>query len=400
MTTKGHDTQGIALRFVIMVGVLSLFADFTYEGSRSIIGPYLATLQASGKVVSIVTGFGELLGYALRLLSGRLTDSTSRYWAIAIFGYAVQMGSVPTLALTDSWPAAAVLIILERVGKAIRNPSRDAMLSHAGRQIGGYGWAFGLHQAFDQLGAVIGPLAVAAVLAYEGSYRPAFAVLLLPAIVNLSLVWLARFLYPTPQAMEVRQSHDGADRQLPIVFWVYLTGAALIAGGFADYALIAFNFGRTGAVPGEYIAVFYAVAMAISGAGSLVLGKLFDRFGVIVLVIVTAVSALFAPLVFLGDFWTALIGAAIWGLGTGFHESIIPAVVAPMVSPQRRASAFGLFTAGYGISWFVGSAIIGVLYDVSLAGVIAFCLVSQFSAIPIFVWVARRMRTGHTSRAV
>jgi MFS family permease len=384
---KSRSKQG-ALRFIVLIGVLSFFADFTYEGSRSIVGPYLATLQATGTIVGIVTGFGELLGYALRLFSGRWADATGRYWPITIFGYVVQMASVPALALTGSWPAAAVLIILERVGKAIRNPPRDVMLSHAGKQVGGYGWAFGLHEALDQFGAMFGPLVVAAVLAHGGSYREAFAVLLAPAVINLSLVLLARVLYPKPEDME-RSPSRTAGSGLPRVFSIYLLGAILVAAGFADYPLIAFHFSRQGTVPADWIAIFYAVAMAVSGTGSLIFGKLFDRFGFAVLVILTMVSALFAPLVFLGGFWAALIGAAIWGLGMGVHESIIPAAVAPMVSIRRRASAFGLFTAGYGTFWFIGSAAIGILYDLSLPAVVAFCVVTQLAAVPIFMWVGR-----------
>jgi MFS family permease len=381
-----------ALRFIVLIGILSFFADFTYEGSRSSIGPYLATLQATGTIVGVVTGFGELLGYALRLFSGRWADATGRYWPITIFGYVVQMASVPALALTGSWPAAAVLVILERVGKAIRNPPRDVMLSHAGKQAGGYGWAFGLHEALDQFGAMFGPLTVAAVLAHGGSYREAFAILLVPAVINLSLVLLARVLYPKPEDMEKPPSATGGSG-LPRVFWIYLLGAILVAAGFADYPLIAFHFSREGTVPGDWVAIFYAVAMAVSGTGSLIFGRLFDRFGLAVLVIVTLISALFAPLVFLGGFWAALIGAAVWGLGMGVHESIIPAAVAPMVSIRRRASAFGLFTAGYGIFWFIGSAAIGILYDLSLPAVIAFCVITQLAAVPIFIWV-RQHRAG------
>jgi MFS family permease len=386
----------IALRFIVLIGILSFFADFTYEGSRSIVGPYLATLQASGTVVGIVAGFGELLGYGLRLFSGRWADATGRYWPITIFGYVVQMASVPALALTGSWPAAAVLIILERIGKAIRNPPRDVMLSHAGKQAGGYGWAFGLHEALDQFGAMFGPLAVSAVLAHNGNYREAFAVLLVPAVINLSLVLLARFLYPKPQDLD-RSPQATARTELPRIFWIYLLGAILVAAGFADYPLIAYHFARAGTVPGNWIAIFYAIAMAVSGTGSLVLGRLFDRYGFVVLVMLTLASALFAPLVFLGGFWLALLGAAIWGLGMGVHESIIPAAVSPMVSPRRRASAFGMFTAGYGIFWFLGSAVIGILYDVSVPAVIGFCVVTQLAAVPVFIWVGRRPLARHRS---
>jgi MFS family permease len=181
---------------------------------------------------------------------------------------------------------------------------------------------------------------------------------------------------------------------LPSVYWVYLAGAALVAAGFADYPVIAYHFGKTQSVPGEWIAVFYAVAMAVSGAGSLLFGRLFDRFGFAVLIALTLISALFAPLVFLGGFWLALIGAAIWGLGMGVHESIIPAAVAPMVPVARRASAFGLFTAGYGVSWFLGSAAIAILYDRSVPATVAFCVAAELLAIPMFLWVGRRYRAA------
>jgi len=384
-------TTRTAFRFVLLIGVLSFFADFTYEGSRSILGPFLATLAASGTVVGVVTGFGELLGYGLRLVSGRLADATGKFWPITIFGYVVQMASVPALALVDSWPAAAVLIILERVGKAIRNPPCDVMLSHAAKDVGGYGWVFGLHEALDQFGAMVGPLAVAAVLAHRGDYRLAFGVLAVPALINLALVVTARILYPRPQDLESLPP-ELRGKELPRLFWVYLAGAALVAAGFADYPLMAFHWSQANVVSGDWIAIFYAVAMAVSGTGSLVLGKLFDRYGFTVLVVLTLVSALFAPLAFLGDFWVALAGAAIWGLGMGVHESIIPAAVAPMVPVERRASAFGMFTAGYGLFWFLGSAVIGVLYDSSIPATIAFCMVTQLAAVPIFFGVGKRYR--------
>ena len=381
--------RNVAVRFVLLIGILSFFADFTYEGSRSILGPYLQALGASATAVGIVTGLGELLGYGLRLVSGRWADATGKFWPITILGYIVQMASVPALALTQNWPMAAALIILERIGKATRNPPRDVMLSHAAKQVGGYGLVFGIHEAMDQFGAMFGPLLVAFVLARHGSYHEAFAVLLIPAVINLLFVGVARSLYPRPQDMESSPAEISGEG-LPKVFWIYLGGAALVAAGFADYPVIAYHFGKAHTVPAEWIAIFYSVAMAVSGTGSLVFGRLFDRFGFKVLVALTAVAALFAPLVFLGGFWTALLGAAIWGVGIGVHESIIPAAVAPMVPVQHRASAFGLFTAGYGLAWFLGSAAIGILYDASLPATIIFCVVAQVAAIPVFVVVGRQ----------
>jgi predicted MFS family arabinose efflux permease len=385
MTTPSKRT--VALRFVLMVGALSFFADFTYEGSRSILGPFLAVLQASATTVGIVTGAGELLGYGLRIVSGRYADLSRRFWPITIFGYVVQMLSVPALALVNHWPAAAALIILERVGKAIRNPPRDVMLSHAAKELG-YGWAFGVHEALDQFGALFGPLAVAAVLAARGEYRIAFGTLLVPGLLCLILVLVARRLYPHPEDMETQVPNVKA-QGLPRTFWIYLAGAGLVAAGFADFPLIAYHFHKVSSVSQIGIPILYSIAMAVSGAGSLVFGRLFDRFGIAILVPLTLVSALFAPLVFLGGFWIALLGSALWGLGMGVHESIIPAAVAPMVVPERRASAFGLFTAGYGMSWFLGSVAIGILYDRSVTATIVFCVALELAAVPIFLAVRR-----------
>ncbi|HEV2729014.1 MAG TPA: MFS transporter [Terriglobales bacterium] len=378
-----------ALKFVVLIGVVSFFADFTYEGARSVTGPYLAILGASATLVGFIAGFGELLGYGLRLVSGRLSERTGEFWPITLFGYVVQMSAVPLLALAPNWRIAGLLIVVERIGKAIRNPPRDVMLSHAAKQIG-YGWGFGLHEALDQFGALVGPLVVAAVLAGRGNYRTAFAVLLVPAIVTLCLLVFARFSYPKPEDLEVSVPNVEA-AGLPRVFWIYLVAAGLVAAGFADFSLMAYHFEKASVIPNTWVPVFYSVAMAVSGIGSLLFGRLFDRVGIWILVPLTLIAAASAPLVFLGGFWLALIGSALWGLGMGVHESIIPAAVATMVPQQRRPSAYGIFTAGYGVCWFIGSVIIGRLYDVSVFALIVFSVLAQLAAIPIFVIVKKRL---------
>jgi predicted MFS family arabinose efflux permease len=378
-----------ALKFVLMVGVMSFFADFTYEGSRSIIGPYLGTLGAGALTISVVSGFGEFLGYGLRLFSGRGADRTGRYWPITIGGYVVQMAAVPLLALAGSWQVAALLIIAERVGKATRNPPRDAMLSHAAKGMG-YGWGFGVHEALDQFGAMFGPLLVALVLAVsQHDYKLAFAALAVPAAITLSLVLVARRFFPRPQDLAAGPA-EVTTAGLPRVFWVYLAGAALAAAGFADFPLIAFHFQQAATTAAPLIPVFYAVAMAVSGTGSLIFGRLFDRAGIGVLIPLTVAAAAYAPLVFLGGTWAGLAGMALWGLGMGVQESIIPAAVAPMVAPDRRASAYGLFTGAYGTAWVLGSVVIGLLFDTSLGAVTAFAVAAQLAAVPFLALVLRR----------
>jgi MFS family permease len=379
----------VALRFVLMIGVVSFFADFVYEGGRSISGPFLETLGASGAIVGVVAGLGELLGYGLRFFSGRISERTRQFWLMTLLGYFLQMAVVPALALAGNWQVASVLIVLERVGKAIRNPPRDVMLSHAGKEMG-IGWAFGLHEGLDQAGALIGPLVLALILAHRGDYRVAFATLLIPAVITAVLIVVTKFLYRRPEDLEPHSPAMHA-AGLGRAFWIYLVGAALVAAGFADYQLIAFHLQKHGVASAIWIPIFYSVAMATSGAGSLLFGKLFDRFGVTVLIPLTFISIASAPLVFLGGFDLALVGAAVWGLGMGVHESIIPAAVAGMVPVERRPSAYGMFTAAYGIFWFLGSAAIGFLYDVSVVGAVIFCVATGVASLPFFFAIRRKM---------
>ncbi len=384
-----QPSKSNVLRFVIFLGVVSLFADLTYEGARSIAGPFLAILGASGTVVGIVAGFGELVGYGLRLLSGLISDRTRRYWAVTIFGYVVNLTAVPLLALAGRWEMAAMLLIAERVGKAIRTPARDAMLSHATSRLGA-GWAFGLHEALDQVGAVAGPLTVAAVLRSGNNYRFAFAVLLLPALIAIAVLLVARALYPRPRDLEPTAPELHASG-FPRAYWWYLAAVAFVAAGYADFPLIAFHFQRTAVVPPNWIPIFYAVAMGVDALAALIFGYFYDRIGVSALISASLISALAAPLTFLGDFWGALLGAAVWGIGMGAQESVMRAAVAGMVSPDRRGSAYGFFNAGYGVTWFLGSALLGALYDISIPALIAFSVLAQLASVPLLVMTKKRM---------
>jgi MFS family permease len=385
---KTAVSRGRAVKFIVLLGIVSLFADATYEGARSITGPFLGSLGASATIVGIVAGLGELVGYALRLVSGYLSDRTGKYWTITVIGYVVNLLAVPVLALAGRWEIAAALIIAERFGKAIRNPPRDAMLSHATSEVG-RGWGFGLHEALDQIGAVLGPLIVSAVLFLKGTYQSSFAVLLIPALMAISILIFARVLYPTPRDMEA-VSEKPTGRGFPKVYWIYLAAVACIAAGYADYPLIAYHFGKVSSVPRDWIPVFYAVAMGVDALAALIFGRLFDRFGLVVMIGAVVLSALFAPLVFMGDFGLALVGVALWGIGMGAQESIMRAAIANMVPADRRGTAYGVFNTSYGVFWFAGSALMGYLYDISIPSLVAFSVAAQLVSIPIIAVVRRR----------
>ncbi len=384
----GNLTTRTAWKFILLVGIVSLFSDMTHEGARTITGPFLGVLGAGALVVSTVAGLGEFLGYAVRFISGYLADRTKRYWPITYIGYVIQMFSVPALALAGRWEGAALLIMLERVGRAIRNPARDAMLSHATSQTG-HGWGFGFHEAMDQTGAMIGPLLVAGVLYFKGDYRTGFAALLVSAILAVLVLVSASIIYPHPQELEVsvpRLETEGLPRR---PFWLYTAAMACIGAGFADFPLIAYHFHQADILSKDMIPISYAVAMGVDGAAALIMGRLFDRLGISVLIAAALISAAFAPLVFLGGAPLVFLGMILWGVGMGAQESVIKAALAEMIPKNRRASAFGISQAVYGLFWLLGSVILGVLYEYSIAGLIIFSVIVQLCSIPCFLLISR-----------
>lgn len=369
-----------ALKFVILLGIVSLFADVTYEGARSITGPFLAILGASGTAVGLIAGFGEFAGYGIRFISGYATDKTRKHWLIVFIGYLINLLAVPMLAFAGSWQMAALLIILERVGKAIRTPARDAMLSFATKKMG-RGWGFGIHESLDRVGALLGPLILAFVLYENEGYRKGFLFLAIPAALSLLSLFIARLSFPKPEEFERPQLETkGLSKQ----FWLFALAAGCVGAGFADFALISYHFEKMKIISQVWIPLFYAIAMGTHGAFALYLGKIFDRFGMPVLLSIVALSSLSAPLVFLGGFGFGLAGMVLWGIGMAGQQSIMRAMVANLVPTTLRGSAYGIFGLSFGLLWFLGSAAMGFLYDISLTYVVIFSMAAQLLSIPIF----------------
>lgn len=373
---------GSALRFVVLLGVVSLFGDMTYEGARSITGPWLATLGAGAAIVGVVAGAGELVGYGLRLVSGLFADRTHRYWATTIVGYAINLFSIPLLALTGTWPAAAALIITERAGRAIRKPAGDAMLSHAGAVIG-HGWAFGLREALDQTGAVLGPLTVAFVLARNLGYRTAFTSLAIPAALSFVFLLIARRQFPRPRELDVKTPPKLAAE--PRHFWIYTIAGALVAAGTVDFPLAAFHLASAHIVTTPSVPLLYALAMGTAALSAPVIGILMDRRGMPVLVSAVVVTAAAAPLLFLGDARWAVAGAAVWGLSTALQDATIRAMLARLVPADRRASAYGIFDGIFGVAWFLGSAVMGGLYTIAPVDLVICSVALQLASVPLFL---------------
>lgn len=368
--------------FIILLGIVSLFSDITYEGARSINGQFLSLLGANATIVGLVAGLGELVGYSLRLVSGILADKFKRYWLLTFIGYSINLLAVPALALAGNWVIAAILIIIERMGKALRVPARDVMLSQASSSIG-QGKGFGVHEALDQIGAITGPLFVSLVFIFSRDYHHSYSLLLIPALLALTSLTIARFFFPNPEKMETNIN----DNIIPSkkFYWLYILAISLVAAGFADFPLIAFHFNKTGQVLTQYIPLMYVLAMAIDAIAALILGSLFDKFGIKVLIFSTIISLLFAPLVFFGNFITAILGMICWGIGMGSQESIIRAQLAKILPKNKRGRGFGIFNAVFGASWFLGSFIMGFLYDKEITLVVIFSVLIQVLSLPIFI---------------
>jgi len=374
-----------ATRFIIALGTISLFSDVTYEGARSVNGPFLAMLGAGAAVVGIVSGAGELVGYLLRLFSGMAADRTRAYWPLVITGTIINLVAVPLMALAHHWVLASALIVLERAGKGIRTPARDVMLSQAAHAVG-RGWGFGLHEFMDQTGAFVGPLVVALVLHEAHQYSLGYAVLSIPAGLAILTLFVAIRFYPNPARFEESAAKQPSQNGgLPRAFWMYVAGAGLLAAGFVDFPLIAFHFQTKSIVPPGQIPVFYAVAMGVEALTALGFGKLFDRVGTPTLASGVLFSAASSPLAFFGSYYVALAGVVLWAAGMGAQQSTLRAKIAELVPQEKRGSAYGIFNGVYGVLWFLGSSAIGILYGRSLAAAVSFAVVAQLAAIPLLM---------------
>jgi MFS family permease len=379
-------------RFVLAFGVVSMLGDFVYEGGRSITGPYLATLGAGATLVGIVSGAGEAVALVLRLWTGPVSDRSGRHWALAISGYAITMVSVPLMAVAQAVAPASALVITERFGKAVRSPARDTMLAEASVDIG-RGRAFAIHEAMDQSGALVGPLVVALMVAVSG-YRLGFAVLAVPGLLTMAAVLRLRRAVPQPAAYE-HGAHAASKTmsvggRFPARFWLYSGFTALTMTGFATFAVLAYHLQARHVLSAPWIPVAYAAAMGAAAIGALGAGVVYDRIGLRGMVVLPPLAALVPFLSFSTTPVLVWIGAVIWGLAMGVHESTMRAAVADLVPASRRGAGYGTFTAVYGLAWLAGAAVIAALYSSSVGAAETFVVAVQVVALAAFVPLWRR----------
>lgn len=382
------------MTFIILLGVVSMFSDITHEGASSIRGAYLSLLGASAATIGFVSGLGELVGYSLRYAFGVLTDKTKKYWSITIIGYIIDVFAVPALALVGEhgWVMACFLLILERTGKAIKKPAKNTIVSFAASQEGA-GKSFAIQEALDQLGAFIGPVMLYFVMLFKkGSqlsvYATCFAVLAVPAALTIIMLFVSKSKFPNPENFEPEPAEkEKGEFKFKNSFIIYIVAISLFAFGFIDFSLITMHVAKQGLFAEDKLPLLYAVAMLVDAFAALIFGQMYDKKGVKSLVWSTGISALFSIFIFgFNSKWATMAGVILWGVGMGAQESVLKAVVANILPKQNRARGYGIFEFSFGVFWFLGSWLIGVLYDVSAIALIAVSVGAQLLSIPFYIY--------------
>ncbi len=419
------------MTFILSFGVVSMLMDIVYEGALSVQGPLLLSLGASAAIVGIVSGVGEATALAGRLVSGPWADRTKKYWLFAIIGYAITAIAVPAMGIVGSVGGVAFLIIFERFGKSVRTPSRDAMISHASAAVG-RGKGFAMHEMMDQIGAMAGPLIVAAILwATANNYAPALGILGIPGVAAICVLLGLRHRVPDPSVYEEnlenvtsganngsadrdrakaaanRNETDARQKQvaqknkkssvvslLPKTFWAYSTICGLVLSGVATFAVLSYHMVSTGIINDAAVPVIYAVAMAVDAVFALITGTLYDKLGPRVLLVLPIVCAVI-PLIAYGDqLWMLVTGAVLWGASLGIQESTMRAYVADLVSTDHRASAFGVFSVFTGIGSFLGGTIAGALYGISPSLIAVWSIAIEAVAFIALIVVTRKQKAS------
>jgi len=380
---------------ILLLGIVSLMGDIVYEGSRGLVPDYLKFLGASAIIVGLVGGLGEFLGYAVRLVSGVLADTTRAYWLFIFLGYGL-IASIPLLGIASGWEIAVVLVLLERLGKAFRSPSRDTVLSVVSKDVG-TGKAFGIHELLDQIGAVTGPLIVATLMFYSSNnYQQTFSFLLLPFLMLLaSLVYTYRKI--GSKTIAESKTTGEKSRALGKPFYIYTFAVMLNTIGLIPVALILFK-ASTILEPGHQqwmVPLIYLLIQGVDASVALFSGYAYDKFGVKVLTLPFILS-LFPPLFAMIDSGLSqlIIASAFFGVVLGMQESIYRAAVSGFTPISSRGTAYGIFNTAYGVGFLISGGIYGLLIDFNASFYITllFVILTQATAITALLSTHKKIR--------
>lgn len=382
-------------QLIFLFGLVSLFGDIVYEGARAVNGPYLKTLAVNAAFVGLIVGIGEFAGYALRLLTGYIAAKTRAYWIFTFVGYGLII-AIPLLSLTDVWQVAATFMILERLGKGIRSPAKDTIVSSAAKQIG-TGKGFAIQEVLDQLGALTGPLIFTFYFALTGGgikqaqdYRNAYALLWIPFLLVIIFVIIAFLKVPDSSKLEPKPQNNEPEN-LTKLFWIYNIFSFVTAIGFLNFVIMGYHFKAKNILSDSMIPVFYTIAMGVDGFAAFMMGTLYDKLkyknqtgGLFTLIFLPFLSLLIPFFVFANNFIMALISSILLGIVMGGQETIMKAAIADITPVKKRGTGYGIFNFSFGLAMLLGSLIAGFLYEISIKYLISTIVILQIIAIFLF----------------
>ncbi len=362
-----------AIKFVILMGIVSLFGDMVYETARGIMGPYLGSLGATAFAIGLVFGLGEFLGYVLRIVAGVLVDKTREYWLFVFIGYGL-IGVIPIIGLTDSWLIASTFIIMERIGKALRAPAKDTLLSIHTAGIG-RGKIFGIHELADQVGAVLGPFLFYLMLSIGLGYKNSLLLLFVPfALMMIAIIIAKLFAEKVPVEKEKEITADKGRAR--VYYYLYLVFIFFTSLGFIGFPVISYHAVKVGMVSENVIPLIYAAVMVVDALFAVPIGVLYDKFKVRIMVTLPFLAILTA-LAFTKNIVFFFIAILVWGIIMSAYETVIRAFVGDNVPVSERGKYYGIFNTVLGASMMIGNSIAGYLYEVSVLYVIGFVVLAQ-----------------------
>ncbi|MCX8028838.1 MAG: MFS transporter [Brevinematales bacterium] len=378
MSKFGDESKIASIKFVVLLGLVSLFADVVYETARGIMGPYLGYLGANAFAVGIIFGFGEFLGYVLRIVAGVLVDRSRKYWTFVFLGY-FTIVSIPLLAIADYWVLAGILIVLERIGKAVRTPSRDTLISIYSRGIG-KGLSFGIHEMTDQIGAVLGPLLFYLLLTLGLGYKIGFLLLFVPFVVVMVLLVVAKNFASKIDSKISEDKNDILNNKSSSVY-LYLGFILFTSLGFVGFPIVSFHSVKVGLISDNFVPLIYSFVMILDALVAMPIGLLYDKVGIKVMIVIPVLVILTVVFGFSNHIVLLFIGLGIWGVVMSAYETIIRAYIGDSVSISDRGKFYGIFNTLLGVGFGIGNSLVGYLYEVNKVFVILFVVIVEILAL-------------------
>lgn len=410
MSDKKHNSKITpAVAVIIIFGLISMFGDVVYESARSANSQYMNLLGISAAQVGLVFGIGEFLGYALRLLAGIMSDKTGKHWAFMFVGYGMLI-SVPLIGLTMNWNFLIILILMERIGKALRNPAKDTILSSVAEGQVGVGFAFGLQEALDQLGAFLGPLVFTAVFYFTSKnglseYQLGYKFLIVPFILLMLFVYYAYRKITSSDLLPSPKSKEYQNTKLESIFWFYTIFTFFCAAGFVNFSTTGYHLKASGLMSDANITLVYSFAMVVDAVAALVVGKTYDRLkektkkrtgGILVLAVIPILTVLLPLLTLSNSKTLIIIGMAFFGIVMGTHETIMRSAIADITPYRKRGTGYGIFNSAYGLALLTGSALMGVFYDMeSINLIIGYTVVVEVIAMAIYLYMHKTIKSDY-----